>query len=247
MNNSVNTFFNDLREIDKFGERINSVTAATYQIVKLKLTEIRRGQSDLRSAAASIDLDRLEAIRKKHSGERSYDTKWLRTDLHLLKNLRRAFRLDLMQARRLNILDIGAGPGYFCFLCEHFGHNATALDVDDHPLFNDLIEFFGIQRVVHRIEEFKYLPKFERRFDLVTGFLTVFNKPHQQGQAWGAPEWNFFLDDLAANVLKKDGTAFFVLNSRFDDRHYTMAETDLFLRKGGKVVGRNVIFRNLCH
>ena len=45
-------------------------------------------------------------------------------------------------------MDIGAGPGYFCYLCNYFGHEAEALDLGDHPVYNDLIPFLGIQRTI---------------------------------------------------------------------------------------------------
>ncbi len=102
------------------------------------------------------------------------------------------------------VLDLGAGAGYFPLLCRQEGHHPVTLDLDEVPLYGELIRFFGLPRIVHRIEPGQALPRLGERFDLITAFRTSFNiKP--DGSAWDADEWAFLLDDLRSRLA--DGGA----------------------------------------
>jgi hypothetical protein len=99
-------------------------------------------------------------------------------------------------------LDLGAGAGYFPLLCRQEGHRPLTLDLEDEPLYDELIRFFGLPRVVHRIEPMQALPQLPERYDLITAFRTCFNvKP--DGSAWDADEWAFLL--LCFNLNPKTG------------------------------------------
>src|SRR5690606_23437890 len=117
MKNPISVFWNDLKEIDGMRTRYRSVAAAVSQLGRVKVTEIVRAKKDLRLIYSSIDTNRLKAICEKHAGDKPYETKWIRTHFYWRKNLRRIYQLRLMEGRPLDILDLGAGAGYFCFLC----------------------------------------------------------------------------------------------------------------------------------
>ena len=69
----------------------------------------------------------------------------------------RALDLHLNNADK-SVLDIGTGFGYFPYICEFFGNTATAIDVPDHALFNEVTKFLGVKKTFHRIEPFEALP-----------------------------------------------------------------------------------------
>jgi hypothetical protein len=108
------------------------------------------------------------------------------------------------------VLDLGTGAGYFPLLCRQEGHHPVTLDLDDEPLYGELLRFFGLSRVIHRIEPMHSLPDLGERYDLITAFRTCFNvKP--DGSAWDADEWAFLLDDLRGRLVDR-GTVVLCFN-----------------------------------
>jgi hypothetical protein len=79
------------------------------------------------------------------------------------------------------------------------GHEVLGLDIDDEPIYRDSFDFFGLQRIIHRIEPMHPLPSLPDRLDLITAYLTCFNH-HADGSAWNADEWRFFLNDLRSRL-----------------------------------------------
>jgi SAM-dependent methyltransferase len=110
-----------------------------------------------------------------------------------------SYRLDTLSGNS-RVLDLGCGSGYFQLVCEHFGHKAVGLDLDDDPFFNDVIEYLGLERVIHVIKPFQPLPRIEGGpFDAVTAFMTCFNR-YSDGAPWQTDEWSYFIDDLATQM-----------------------------------------------
>jgi SAM-dependent methyltransferase len=103
-------------------------------------------------------------------------------------------RLPAAPAGR-RVLDLGSGPGYFPLVCRGEGHHPLALDLDDEPLYGELVRFFGLPRHVHRIEPMRPLPDLGAPFDAITAFRTCFNVK-ADGRPWETEEWAFFLSDL---------------------------------------------------
>jgi SAM-dependent methyltransferase len=97
------------------------------------------------------------------------------------------------------VLDLGAGPGYFPLVCRGQGHRPIALDVDDEPLYRELVRFFDLPRLVYRIEPMRPLPDFGEPFDAITAFRTCFNVK-ADGSPWESEEWAFFLNDLRGRL-----------------------------------------------
>jgi len=120
--------------------------------------------------------------------------RWLRqaADRYLLTGL-------AAQPPGHRILDLGAGPGYFPLICRNEGHVPLLLDLDDEPLYRELVSFFGLPRILHRIAAFEPLPDSGGRFDLITAFKICFNV-NPDGSAWDAPEWEFLFEDLRARM-----------------------------------------------
>lgn len=110
-------------------------------------------------------------------------------------------------------LDIGGRAGLFSFILKSFGHNVLSTDLPkvlSTSPDRELLELFQVPKAPLKIEAFQniQLPD-SRKIDLVTGFRTRFHSPDAY---WGLEEWEFFLRDLADNVLNKQGEIFFWLN-----------------------------------
>ena len=102
-------------------------------------------------------------------------------------------------SRGRRVLDLGSGAGYFPLICRTEGHRPLALDLDDEPLYRELIEFFGLPRLVHRIAPLQSLPDDLGEFDVVTAFRICFDT-NGDGSQWGADEWAFLLQDLRTRL-----------------------------------------------
>ena len=113
----------------------------------------------------------------------------------------------------------------------------------DFPLSNELIELFGVERVVWRIRAFRPLPDFGRKFDLITAFSAAFNRSEDESRGWNTDEWKFFLDDLDRH-LQPDGQVLLEINSGKDKRYFTSGVRELFLKRGARLEGERVFFGN---
>ncbi|CAK8724897.1 hypothetical protein KKHLCK_15305 [Candidatus Electrothrix laxa] len=124
-----------------------------------------------------------------------------------------AYWLRLNKRPPVRSLDIGGRAGLFSFILKSFGHDVLSTDLQE--VLNslpdkDLLELFKVANTSLKIESFRpvQLPN-GRKFDLVTGFRTRFHSPDAY---WGVEAWEFFLRDLADNVLTEHGEIFFWLN-----------------------------------
>ncbi|PYK22447.1 MAG: hypothetical protein DME56_00960, partial [Verrucomicrobia bacterium] len=117
-------------------------------------------------------------------------------------NVKRVQDLWLDRSPPLHVLDLGCGPGYFLYLCQLFGHEGIGLDPDDEPFFRGTTEFFGVSRVVARINAQAPLPDLGRQFDLVTAHRVCFHRiaRRENGEwlEWRADGSSFFTPELRA-------------------------------------------------
>ena len=193
---------------------------------------------DVSAMLGSLDLAQLHALRERYaeaSPSPGY-SKYLDVAPYLAMQVRYARELGLApkSGGPRRILDIGTGAGYFPFVCRHYGHQATGLDLDTTPMYNDLVRLLGVDRMTWRVAPFVSLPAFPERFDCVTAMQMKFNA-RPQGGPWGREEWGFFLEDLANRVAHPDAQVFLGFNA---DRSGVAVGEDLsaFLRERGATV-----------
>lgn len=138
----------------------------------------------------------------------------------------------------LDILDLGTGAGYFPLLCRLRGHRVLATDLPEPEFYTEMVQLLGVERVVHRIERFTPLPDWGR-FDLITGFLVVFNN-HRVENLWGPAEWDFFIRDLRESHAKPGARLVLRLNRDPpgpEGSFYTPELLDYFLSQGAEIDG----------
>ena len=158
-------------------------------------------------------------------------------------NIRRIRDTGLDLASRKRVLDIGCGAGYFAYIAQLLGHDVLGLDIERLPMFNESTKLLGVPRVIWRIEAFQPLPDLGKKFDLISAFLVCFNN-HKQPDLWGVPEWEFFLDDLAAHQLSPRGRLWLELNLEYDGTFYTPELRDYFESRGAKIDNQKVVFNS---
>lgn len=187
-----------------------------------------------------IDQERLRDIQMRYASSTSDYAKYADAGRWLKRNIPRIRRLGLDRSSPRQILDLGCGGGFFLFIAKQLGHSGIGVDVGHHPVCNELVDLFGVERKVWRIQAFEPLPDFGRKFDLITAFSTAFHRSADKSVAWGTDEWNFFLDDLFERQLKPGGQIFFDINSGKDKRFFPVAVRELFARRGAKIDGEFV-------
>lgn len=187
---------------------------------------------------AHLDHDRLKQIEQRYAGEKYADV-----DLWLRVNRERVQDLKLHRARPQRVLDLGCGGGFFLFILKRFNHSVLGLDVDESPLFRELIEVFAVPRIAFRIEPFQSLPEFEHRFDWITAFSIGFDRDRAKTSRWGVPEWDFLLRDLQSR-LAPGGKVYLTVNPLPDGKHYlTPPLRKFFLGRGADIERERIFFK----
>ncbi|MBV9489885.1 MAG: class I SAM-dependent methyltransferase [Verrucomicrobia bacterium] len=196
---------------------------------------------------AQVDTAALARIRQKYAtpGEATHWPKYVDAPRWLRLNVKRAQELRLItRPRPLRILDLGSGGGYFLLVSRFLGHSGLGLDIDDPPMYGEMFEAFGLQRVIWTIKAFEALPDLGQRFDLVTAFSICFNE-HKNPGVWGPEPWAFLLQDLKNRLLKPSGEIFLGMNPEPGGIYYTPGLREFFLRKGARVDRAKVWFKRL--
>ena len=223
------------------------------QWLSLKAIMLIRFNKDFHSIMKTIDMNRFKVLQEKYDlpHRKGSGIKYLNISEYIPVHLKRAYSLNLHNAKPLNILDIGTGPGYFPHICNHFGHKTMSIDLGDIPVYNDAISFLKIDRKVWTVKAFEKLPDFGKKFDLITAFRVVFNNHSRPSDVWGVDEWEFFLKDLTHNLLTENGRVFLDLNAekarahlllhgRFDD-----ALLKFFIEHGAEINYSQVYFKSM--
>ena len=200
---------------------------AFSQKVNRKLLNRCQGLLYLSGIKQKIDWGQFDAIHEKYLKE-DYDPtgplKYLNDyKVYIKLNMDRVLESGLHNSKAKRILDIGCGFGYFMFICKHFGHEVIGLDFEEgnHPesrCYGDMIQMFGLQRILHKIEKYKPLPPLGEPFDLVAAFPICFSL-HNSSERWEKDEWQFFLQNLKS-CIKTDGQVYLDFNRREDDRSF---------------------------
>lgn len=186
---------------------------------------------------AGLDQNRLREIQRRHAGEKYADVDhWLRV------NRERVQDLKLHRVSPQRILDLGCGGGFFLFILKRFNHSVLGLDLDESLLFRELLEVFGIPRIVFRIEAFKPLPNFQERFDWITAFSIGFDRDPATKKRWSPREWDVFLRDLHAR-LAPGGKIYLTLNPLPNGDYWTPEVRDFFASRGADIERERIFFK----
>jgi SAM-dependent methyltransferase len=192
----------------------------------------------------TIDPAGFEQIRRRYAvADPGADwPKYLDLDRWIGVNIRRIRQLELDLTGPKQILDLGCGAGYFLYIAQLLGHSGVGLDMDRLPMFREVTRLLGVHRVVQRIQLFRPLPNFGKKFDLITAFMICFNN-HKMPGLWGVPEWEFFLNDLA-KYLKPRGRIWLELNQEYDGTFYTPELKKFFQKRGADIEEQKVILNS---
>jgi SAM-dependent methyltransferase len=168
--------------------------------------------------------------------------KYLNYRFWLLENLTRIFDLGLeSSSKKLKVLDIGTGFGYFPFLCSYYGHDAMAIDLNDNEMYNDVIKKLNVKRHVRRIERNIDI-EINEKFDLITAFMICFNN-HKTEDIWNENDWTFFINSLKENNLNQPGTIFLSFNLEFDGKPFNNSLYNFFDRSQYEIDSNKVLIR----
>ena len=190
---------------------------------------------------SSIDQAKLAEIQAQYASSKEHYAKYANVKRWLRLNIVRAQDLKLHRCASKSVLDLGCGGGFFLFVLQHLGHNCLGLDIDEFPLFTQLLDLFHVERRIWTIQPREPLPDLGRKFDLITAFSIDFNRVSKQDCWWGPSEWEFFLDDLNRH-LNPGGRIFLGLNPGKNKEYYTPELREFFLSRGAAVERENVSF-----
>lgn len=190
---------------------------------------------------AKIDQTKLAEIEAQYASSKEHYAKYADVKRWLRLNIVRAQDLKLHRCPPKSVLDLGCGGGFFLFILQQLGHACQGLDIDEFPLFTQLLDLFGVNRRIWTIRPYEPLPDFGRKFDLITAFSIDFNRESKRDWWWDAPEWAFFLDDLNRH-LNPGGRIFLGLNPGKNKDYYTPELLDFFIARGATVERENVSF-----
>ena len=192
----------------------------------------------LEPVLAGLDQNRLAEIQKRYAGEKYADVdQWLRV------NRERVQDLKLHRSRPLRVLDLGCGGGFFLFILKRLGHSVLGLDVDESPLFKELLEVFGVPRTVFRIQPFESLPNLHQQFDWITAFSVGFDRYRGTNSRWGPGEWDFLLRELQLR-LAPGGKIYLALNPLPNGDYLTPDLKHFFSSRGADIERERIFFPN---
>src|SRR5713226_6147184 len=99
---------------------------------------------------AGIDQERLREIQQRYAGSPAGYAKYANIDPWLRLNRERVQDLNLHRSAPKRVLDLGCGGGFFLFILKRLGHSVLGLDVDQVPLYTELLNILDVPRVVWR-------------------------------------------------------------------------------------------------
>jgi SAM-dependent methyltransferase len=197
----------------------------------------------LQPMLAKIDQKRAQEILARYANSTAGYAKYANIEPWLRLNRERVQDLKLHRSTPKRVLDLGCGGGFFLFILKNLGHSVLGLDIGHITLFTELLELFGVRRVIWRISAFEPLPALGQKFDWITAFSVNFNLYHPSKERWGTREWDFFLRDLQGH-LAPGGKIFFGLNPLYDGDYYSPELRDLFISRGASVERERILFEN---
>lgn len=226
----------------KFSHKVGKLFSRETHVRTVRRFKRRLHPIPLRPLLDKIDNQRLRELQERHAKAKNYPAKYVRDIPHYLRmNIPRVQDLQLHRSPSQDVLDLGCGGGFFLFIAQQYGHRCLGLDMPDHPLFGELCDLLGVQRVVWKIQAMEPLPDLGRKFDLITAFSIGFNRKPDK-TLWSPNEWDFFLRDLQDRHLKPDGKIFLAMNPQLDGDFYSAEVRNFFLSRGAKIERERVLF-----
>jgi SAM-dependent methyltransferase len=183
-----------------------------------------------------IDQNRLHELQQRYVG-----TKYADVDHWLRVNRERVQDLKLHRCPPQRVLDLGCGGGFFLFILKRFNHSVLGLDVDESPLFTELLKVFGVPRVVFKIKPFEQLPALGRQFDWITAFSIGFDRDRGTSARWGINEWDFLLRDLQRH-LAPGGKIYLTVNPLANGDYLGPELREFFASHGADIERERVFF-----
>jgi SAM-dependent methyltransferase len=185
---------------------------------------------------AGVDQDRLRQVQERYAGAKYADVDhWLRV------NRERVQDLKLHRCPPQRVLDLGCGGGFFLFILKRFNHSVLGLDVNESPLFTELLEVFGVPRVVFKIKPFERLPDLGRQFDWITAFSIGFDRDRETNARWEIKEWDFLLRDLQRQ-LALGGKIYLTVNPLPNGDYLTPELRDFVANRGAHTERERIFF-----
>jgi SAM-dependent methyltransferase len=190
-----------------------------------------------------LDQDRVRDIQARYASSPIQVSKYAQVEPWMKTNIERVQDLKLNQVSSREILDLGCGGGFFLYICQQLGHRPLGIDIDEFPLYRELVELFQVERRIFEIKTLEPLPDLGRKFHWITGFSTGFNRKPDRS-LWGPAEWDFFLSDLKKH-LHPGGSVFFGLNPGQQGWYYTEELRRFLIDRGATVERERVFFETL--
>jgi SAM-dependent methyltransferase len=151
--------------------------------------------------------------------------------------------LKLHRSPPQHVLDLGCGGGFFLFILKRLGHSVLGLDIDESPLFKELLEVFDVPRTIFRIQPFESLPDLDQQFDWITAFSIGFDRYRATDSRWGPGEWDFLLRDLQLQLAPR-GKIYLALNPLPNGDYLTPELRQFFSNRGAEIERERIFFAN---
>jgi SAM-dependent methyltransferase len=188
---------------------------------------------------AGIDQNRLFEIQNRYANSRY--AKYADVDQWLRVNRERVQDLKLHRVSPKRVLDLGCGGGFFLFILKRFNHSILGLDIDESPLFRELLDVFAVPRTVFRIQPFEPLPGFQHQFDWITAFSIGFDRDRATRSRWEPRQWDFLLRDLQSRLAPR-GKIYLTVNPLPSGEYLTPELRDFFRSRGADIERERIFF-----
>src|SRR5262249_34682473 len=151
--------WNEVREDDdRFTARLFETPSRIDFYLERRLGRYTVPLTHFKERVLQTDPSRVYDLVVPIKGPRAYGRKFLDLAVYVHHDLERVFFLGLDARPSMKILDIGSGPGFFCYGAQLCGHHAVAMErptpETGHPTvsFPALLRFFGVPHTLQKLQ-----------------------------------------------------------------------------------------------